>query len=114
MLEWAREAAHRLLVSREAGGETGGETGERQGGTRNRQTSPRGPTRAFKHFLREFRSRNDEASTSIHRDRGRRSLRKDYAAPAAEARRTGLALCTHAEVSTWRTSCRLNGLARRS
>jgi hypothetical protein len=57
MLDWVREAAHRLVVSREAGGETG----ERRGGTRNRQTSPRGPTRAFDRFLREFRTRNDEA-----------------------------------------------------
>jgi hypothetical protein len=61
MLEWAREAAHRLLVSREMGGEAGGEAGESQGGTRNRQASPRGPTRAFDRFLREFRTRNDEA-----------------------------------------------------
>ena len=61
MLDWAREAANRLLGSRDAGGETGAEIGERRGGIWNRQTSPRGPTRAFKHFLREFRSRNDKA-----------------------------------------------------
>jgi len=61
MLEWAREAANRLLGSRDAGAETGVEIGERRGGIWNRQTSPRGPTRAFKHFLREFRSRNDKA-----------------------------------------------------
>ena len=66
MLEWAREAANRLLGSRDAGAETGVEIGERRGGIWNRQTSPRGPTSrgstlAFKHFLREFRSRNDKA-----------------------------------------------------
>ena len=61
MLDWAREAASRLLGSRDAGGETGAKIGERRGGIWNRQTSPRGPTRAFDRFLREFRTRNDEA-----------------------------------------------------
>jgi len=57
MLEWAREAAHRIMASREAGGQAG----ERRSGIWNRQTPPRGPTPAFKRFLREFRSRNDKA-----------------------------------------------------
>jgi hypothetical protein len=62
MLEWAREAAHRLLRSQEASLKTGGEIGERLGGgTRNSQASPRGPTGAFDRFLRDFQARNDEA-----------------------------------------------------
>jgi hypothetical protein len=64
MREWARDA-HRLLrggtASWEAGEDIGREAGEEQGTARNRQASPRGPTRAFMRFLREFRSRNDKA-----------------------------------------------------
>jgi hypothetical protein len=61
MLEWAREAAHRLLWSRKAALETGRETGEWRGGNRTGTASPRGPTRAFDRFWREFQTRNDQA-----------------------------------------------------
>ena len=57
MLEWTREGAHRLFGSRR---ETGGETDDGMSATPNRQASPRGASRAFKRFLREFRSRNDQ------------------------------------------------------
>ena len=55
MLEPTRDRAHRLMGSPEAPGD---ENGDSMDATRNRRALPRGPSRAFTRFLREFRSRN--------------------------------------------------------
>ena len=60
MLEWAREAAHRLLG---AGRQRGDWRGNRRKAGRDAEQAgvTPGSNPGFKRFLREFQSRNDKA-----------------------------------------------------